>query len=167
MKTTQKTLAAVLTALALSAGGIAYAASSPAKQQALQQASVSAAQAAQTAAAQIGGRAAAVDFKGGYYEADVVRGNETYEVRVDAKSGQVVRSKLDRDDDGVPPDVKITLPQAINAALQKTGGKVKEAGLKSKHGTAYYQVETLANGKEYKTVIDADSGAVLRSHLDD
>ena len=171
MNTTQKILTAAFTTLALATGGLAYAESSPAKRAALQNAPVSAAQAVKTAADKIGGRAIKVDFEHklnrSYYDVDVVRGNDTHEVRVDAKSGQIVRSEIDRDDDdAMLPEVKVSLQQAIAAAVQKTGGKVKDAELKAKHGTARYKVETLANGQEHQTVIDANSGAVLSSHID-
>lgn len=171
MNTTQKILTTALTTLTLATGGLAYADYSPAKHAALQNAPVSAAQAAKTAADKIGGRAVKVDFEHtlnrSYYDVDVVRGNDTHEVRVDAKSGQVVRSKMDHDDDdAMLPEVKVSLQQAITAAVQKTGGKAKDAELKAKYGNAHYRVDTLANGQEHQTVIDANSGAVLSSHID-
>lgn len=171
MNTTKKILTAAFTTLALATGGLAYADYSPAKHAALQNAPVSAAQAVKTAADKIGGRAIKVDFEHtlnrSYYDVDVVRGNDTHEVRVDAKSGQVVRSKMDHDDDdAMLPEVKVSLQQAITAAVQKTGGKAKDAELKAKYGNAHYRVDTLANGQEHQTVIDANSGAVLSSHID-
>lgn len=173
-KTNKKTLisgmAAVVVAFGALGGAAAYASSSSAKHAALQQSGIDAARAVQSAVAKVAGLPAKVSFKhklgGSYYEVDVFHNGITHEVKVDAQNGQVIGSKVEHDDDDIVPQTAVSLQQAMSAVLKKTGGKVKEAELKAKHGMAHYQVETVSGSREYDTVIDAQSGAVLHSAPD-
>lgn len=57
---------------------------------------------------------------------------------------------------------KVTIDQAIKAALEKVAGKVVEAELEKKHGTLVWEVEVVtAENKVMEVHIDAESGAVI------
>ncbi|MDO5090235.1 MAG: PepSY domain-containing protein, partial [Cardiobacteriaceae bacterium] len=65
-------------------------------------AQINASQAANAAKAHVAGRVADVDYyaKRGQYEVDVIAADgRRHEVRIDARSGRVIDSRLDRDDD--------------------------------------------------------------------
>lgn len=158
-------------AMAFGAVGMAYAAMPAAKQNALNQVPISATQAIKQATATVAGDATEVDFKhkngAGYYAVDILAGGEKHEVKIDAKSGEVLSSKQASHKKTVQkPTVAVSLSQAIDIALAKTGGKVKEAELKYKDGTPRYKVETLAGGQEYDTIVDAGNGNIISSQAD-
>ena len=57
---------------------------------------------------------------------------------------------------------KVTIDQAIKAALEKVAGKVVEAELEKKHDTLVWEVEVVtAENKVMEVHIDAESGAVI------
>lgn len=57
---------------------------------------------------------------------------------------------------------------AARAAQAAVGGRVVDVDYeRRKQGRSYYQVEIKKNGREYKVIVDANSGRVLRSWLDD
>ncbi|MDO4222626.1 MAG: PepSY domain-containing protein [Acinetobacter sp.] len=68
-------------------------------------AQISAQQAASIAAKQVGGKVTDVDYErrsvgASYYDVEVRKSNgQKYDVRVNAKTGKVMSSRLDRDDD--------------------------------------------------------------------
>ncbi|MCP2041753.1 putative membrane protein YkoI [Neisseria sp. HSC-16F19] len=168
-KTIAATVAAMLAAASLgaaAAGTQAY----PTKLAAFEQAPVSAAQAVRAATAQVPGRATEVDFehKNGqsYYTVEVKAGGQEHDIRVDAVSGQVIGSKVDYDDDQHKAKPAISLERAMEIALAKTGGKVKDAGLDHKRGRAVYEVETVVGGQKYEVKVDGSSGQVLSSRIE-
>ncbi len=63
---------------------------------------------------------------------------------------------------------KIGAKAAARAAQAAVGGRVVDVDYEHrKHGRSYYKVEIKKNGREYKVIVDAESGRVLRSWLDD
>ncbi len=182
MSKSKKVLSALLASAVLLGGASAYASSHPEKQAAFEQAAfeqaaISAAQAVQTATDKVAGKATEVDFKfkngSSYYKVDVLRDNqgnaEKHEVVVDAKTGEVLADNVETKShkkDKPYAEAKISLEQAIDIATQKTGGKVKEANLEAKKGASRYEVESIKDGKKYKTIVDAGSGEVISSGVD-
>lgn len=173
-----KNILSVLLASAILLGGAnAYANNNPEKQAAFEQATISASQAVQTATDRVVGKATEVDFKfkngAGYYKVDVMKDNqgtpEKHEVTVDAKTGEILAEQAKTKSHKKQKDrteVKVSLKQAIDTAVQTAGGKVKEGDLKVKKGMPRYEIETVKEGKEYKTIIDANSGAIINSGVD-
>ncbi|MDG2960709.1 PepSY domain-containing protein [Bisgaard Taxon 10/6] len=177
MSKSKKVLSALLASAVLLGGASAYASSHPEKQAAFEQAAISAAQAVQTATGKVAGKATEVDFKfkngSSYYKVDVLRDNqgnaEKHEVVVDAKTGEVLADNVETKShkkDKAYAEAKVSLEQAIDIAAQKTGGKVKEADLEAKKGASRYEIESIKDGKKYKTVVDAASGEVISSGVD-
>lgn len=174
MKITGKTLTAtaVLLAAAISSGTL-YASGvfSGNKAAEFAQSRISATQAVEAAQSETGGRAVEVGFKHknsqSYYEVEVLTANEAREVRVDAASGKVLDSKVEKDSDGkAQVQAGITLQQAIAAAEAKTQGRAKEADLKEKNGQTVYEVETVAGNQKYETRVNAADGSILSSQTD-
>ena len=173
----KKVLSALLASAILIGGASAYASSNPEKQAAFEQATVSAAQAVQAATAKVAGKATEVDFnfKNGssYYKVDVVQDNqsngEKHEIVVDAKTGEILADNVKtkhHKKDKVRPEAKVTLEQAMDIATQQASGKIKDVELDREHNSLRYEVESIKDGKTYKTVIDANSGNVIQSGID-
>ena len=168
-KTIAATVASMLAAASLgaaAAGTQAY----PTKQAAFEQTPISAAQAVRTATAKVPGWVTKVDFehKNGqsYYTVEVKVGGHEHDIGVDAISGQVIGSKVEYDDDQHKAKPAISLERAMEIALAKTGGKVKEASLDHKRGRAVYEVGTVVGGQKYEVKVDGSSGRVLSSRID-
>lgn len=170
----EKVLSALLASAILIGGASAYASSNPEKLAAFNQATISALQAVQAATAKVAGKATEVDFnfKNGssYYKVDVVQANqgsvEKHEVVVHANTGAILADNIEYKSHKNRADVNISLEKALSIAEKSTGGKVKEADLDRDHGVARYEVESIKDGKTYKTVIDANSGNVIHSGID-
>jgi uncharacterized membrane protein YkoI len=86
-----------------------------------------------------------------------------------ALSGPVLSdSKSEKKKDGVKEklemagEAKVSIDQAIKAALDKVPGKVIEAELEKKHDKTVWEVEVVtAENKVMEVHVDADSGAVI------
>ncbi len=59
---------------------------------------------------------------------------------------------------------KVTLPQAIATAEQKTGGQAYDAGVDIKAGQTRIAVETNGPGGVQTVMVDAQSGQVVSAH---
>lgn len=59
------------------------------------------------------------------------------------------------------PNQKISLAQAMEAAVAKTGGKVAEANFRPRKDKAIYVIETVVNGQESVVGVEAYSGNVV------
>lgn len=55
---------------------------------------------------------------------------------------------------------KTSLPQAVAAAEQQTGGKAVSASLEDRNGVMAYEVEVASGGKLQKVIVDAGTGKV-------
>lgn len=61
---------------------------------------------------------------------------------------------------------KVTADQAIKTASEKVAGKVIEAELEKKHGTAVWEVEIVGeDGKVTEVHVDANSGTVIDTEV--
>lgn len=174
MSKSKKVLSVLFASAILMGGANAYASSSPEKQAAFERAKVSAAQAVQAATAKVPGKATEVDFNfkygEGYYKVDVIQNNqgsvEKHEVVVNANTGAVIGDSVEHKSHKVRPEVNISLEKALSIAEKTTGGKVKEAELDREHGSVRYEIESIKDGRTYKTVIDAHNGNVIHSGID-
>lgn len=161
----------ILFAALMAAVGLqAHAGSHPAEAEALAQARISAAAAVRAATVHVPGRATDVDFEYGqnHYKVEVKANGQEHEIFIDAASGRVIDSRAEADDDhrkarALPA---VTLERALAAALARTGGKVKDAGLDYTQGRPVYEVETVANRQKYAVKVDGQSGQVISSRID-
>ena len=73
------------------------------------------------------------------------------------------------DDKAVDPaSVELDMAAASAIALGAVPGSVTEAELEDEDGVIVWEMEILAeDGKEYEVTIDANSGSVLETELDD
>jgi uncharacterized membrane protein YkoI len=62
---------------------------------------------------------------------------------------------------------KLTMSQAIDAALKKVDGKALHCGIELEDGQAVFEVKVFSNGKLYEVEIDAATGAVIEVEEDD
>src|SRR5699024_1911151 len=93
--------------------------------------------------------------------------NKEYELKVDANSGRVVETDVDRERDE-RTNVGISLQRAIQIAERETNAKTKTAELKNRRSRdSYYEVDTIRRDTEYEVRIDADDGKILTIDRDD
>ncbi len=138
---------------------------------AMQKSNIDAAQAIVIATDKVNGQAVELDFDEdggrGYYEIEVYTSNKQYELKVDAESGKIVKSDMDRERDE-RTDVGISLQQAVLIAERETKAKTKSAELKNRGAKdSYYEVDTIRKNTEYEVRIDANDGKVLSVKRDD
>ena len=111
-----------------------------------------------------------------HYEVELVDAKgQVFELKIDAATGKVLSSKLDKKqgqkNDAVTDLAKarISLEQAMTAATQHhAGGRVTKAELESKNGDTYYEIELVdAQQKVFDVKVSAADGKVLSSKLDE
>lgn len=173
MKSLRKTMlaATLISAITLGGLGAAYAANLN-KSAALEQATVSAQQAIEQAKTKFDGKVVEMELKHKkdalFYEVTLLQGTQKQEMKIDAKSGEVIGTKSKQETkhqekwQALQQEVKISLEQAMDIAQQQTGGKFKEIEFKVKKGTPQYKVETSLNGKTSKIRINANTGEILQ-----
>ncbi|WP_020615072.1 PepSY domain-containing protein [Paenibacillus daejeonensis] len=129
----------------------------------------------QRALAEFDGRVESIELEqrrnSAYYEVDIEKGNIETEVKIDARTGQTLGIKEDRDDDN--DDHKydhnrlIGAAAAAAAAQKHTGGSVQEVSLDHDDGRAIYEVELRTSRGETEVEIDAYTAKVLQVDHDD
>lgn len=109
----------------------------------------------------------------GEYEIKLINDGVEHEVKIDASSGKVLKSKqekIDQDDlaeYNAMRQAQITLTQAMQKATQSVGGKITEAEFDFDNGIPAYEIE-IAKGMDInKLIIDSMNGQVVSSQLDD
>lgn len=112
------------------------------------------------------------DGAGPRYEAQVLTpAGDSVEVWVHGTNGQAVQHEHDgkakRKDVQRAQAAKISISQAVQAALAHTPGKAVKAELDSHWGTTTYQVDVLqADHTVMEVKLDATDGKVIRARLD-
>ena len=114
---------------------------------------------------------------GGEYEIEFVVNGMEHEVKIDASTGTVLKTKqeqMDQDDIAeynAMKQAQITLTQAMRQATQsdngKMNGKIIEAKFDVDNGMPAYEIEIAKGMQIHKLVIDSTSGQVISSQLDD
>lgn len=129
--------------------------------------------------AEVYGQEVEMDYEKGsmVYEVEFVWNGEEYDIEIDAKTGAVLATNHEYEDD-VPkdnapvtttPDTQtIDMDEAKKAAFDHAGVEAADAKnvrceLDRDDGVTHYDVEFTANGYEYDYEIDANTGAVLKS----
>ena len=110
---------------------------------------------------------------GGNFEVKFISNDTEHEVKIDASTGKVLKSKqekLDAEDlaeYNAMKQAQITLTQAMQKATESINGKIIEAEFDFDNGIPAYEIE-MAKGMEiYKLMIDSMNGQVISSQLDD
>jgi uncharacterized membrane protein YkoI len=92
---------------------------------------------------------------------DVAQGSKILEVNLSAKTGEVVETDTENEDQSkLVQAAKITLKQAIEAALKKAPGKAVAAELEMKDAKVQAEVKVFADGKVQKVYVDGTTGQV-------
>ncbi|CAM3272164.1 PepSY domain-containing protein [Filibacter tadaridae] len=110
---------------------------------------------------------------GDVYEVEVQSDGIEYDLDIDAKTGEVLRTDKDdmddddQDDNVVPTDVKfITQKAATEIAMKQAKGTVSKIVLDNDDGRVIYEIEIKDDTYEYDFDIDAISGEVLEFEKD-
>ncbi|MEN2750338.1 PepSY domain-containing protein [Psychrobacter sp. FBL11] len=111
------------------------------------------------------------------YELEFSNDTTSYEIKVDAMTGEIVTSeteqldKEDIDDYKVQQQAKISMTDAIDIAEKQTNGHTLEIEFESDddkmdHPT-YYEVKVLKDNQIFELNIDAETGTVFENSIDD
>ena len=111
--------------------------------------------------------------QGGLYEMEFITSSRSYEIKVDAMTGKVISTDVDRLDNDDMADykalkqAKIDVKQAIKIAEKQSGGRVIEVEFKndrdySDHAT-YYETDILKGNSIVWLNVDANTGSVFKN----
>ncbi len=106
------------------------------------------------------------------YEVEFVANGTSYEVKLDANTGKVLKTeeetldKKDMAEYSAMKQAKVTLTSAMQKAAQSVNGKVIGIEFELKKGQALYDVEVVKDNQIYDVSIDANTGKVLSSQID-
>ena len=106
------------------------------------------------------------------YEVEFVGNGTSYEVKIDANTGKVLKTeqeKLDKKDMAeysAMKQAKVTLTSAMQTAAQSVNGKVISAEFELEKGQSVYDIEVVKGNQIYEVSIDANTGKVLSSQVD-
>lgn len=106
------------------------------------------------------------------YEIKLISNGTSYEVKIDANTGKVLKTeqeKLDKEDMAeysAMKQAKVSLNSAVQKATQRVNGKVISAGFDLEKGQSIYDIEVVKNNQIYDVSIDANTGKVLSSQVD-
>lgn len=111
------------------------------------------------------------------YELAFNNDTTSYEIKVDAKTGAVVKTETERLDKGdvndykVQQQAKIKIMDAINTAEKQTNGRVLKIEFENDRDYAdhetYYEIKVLKDNQIIELNIDADTGAVFEDSIED
>lgn len=106
------------------------------------------------------------------YEVEFVGNGTSYEVKIDANTGKVIKTeqeKLDTKDMAeysAMKQAKVTLTSAMQTAAKIVNGKVISAEFELEKGQSVYDLEVVKGNQIYDVSIDANTGKVLSSQVD-
>lgn len=121
----------------------------------------------------VGGKVTKVEFdrerSGDIYEVEVISDGVEYDLDIDAKTGEVLRTEIDDDDDSYNTNQKatasdeklLTIDEVVAIALKKAKGTVTDVELDDDDGRMHYDIEIEDGKYEYDFEIDAVTGEVL------
>ncbi|MGE7761717.1 PepSY domain-containing protein [Peribacillus sp. NPDC097895] len=106
------------------------------------------------------------------YEMTVKTKEGYQDVDVDAEKGEILSQEMEDDDEEemstqqAVETAKISSDQAEKIALKKVDGQITDVELDSENGILVYEFEINQGKKEYDVVVDATTGEVLKTELD-
>ncbi|HCT72706.1 MULTISPECIES: PepSY domain-containing protein [Psychrobacter] len=111
--------------------------------------------------------------QGGLYEIEFITSSRNYEIKVDATTGKVISTDMDRLDRDDMADykalkqAKIDVKQAMKIAEKQTGGRVIEIEFKNDRDysdhASYYEADILKGNSIVWLNIDANTGSVFKN----
>ncbi|MFC6205628.1 PepSY domain-containing protein [Psychrobacter urativorans] len=111
-------------------------------------------------------------IEGGKFEIKSIANNTEYEVKIDASTGRVLKTKqekLDQQDIAEYNAIKqaqISLTQALQKSTQSISGKVIEAEFDLDNGKSIYEIKIAKGTEIYQVIVDAMTGAIISKQLD-
>lgn len=125
-----------------------------------------------TAEKKAGGTAYAIDDpdRDNTWEVDVATGTISVEVEVSADGTEVVRTQeddLDADDRRALTDATVSITQAIERTVAKSGGDLDDAELDEDDGRYHWSVTVLVDGAETDYRVGTQDGKVVQERADD
>ena len=108
----------------------------------------------------------------GKYKVEFVENGISYEVKIDANTGKVLKTKQEKLDKkelaeyNAMKQAKVTLTSAMQKAAQSLNGKVISAEFELEKGQSVYDIEVVKGNQIYDVSIDANTGKVLSSQVD-
>ncbi len=111
-------------------------------------------------------------IEGDEFEIKSISGDTEYEVKIDASTGKVLKTKqekLDQDDIAeynAMKQAQISLIQAMQKATQSVSGKVLEAEFDLSNGIPAYEVELAKGMQIHKLLIDSMTGNLMSSQIE-
>ena len=111
--------------------------------------------------------------KGGKFEIEFVADGNEHEVKIDASTGKVLKTKqqkLDQEDIAeynAMKQAQLTLTQAMQKAAQSVSGKIIEAEFDLDRGLPLYEIEIAKGTQIYEVIVDAMTGAIISKQLED
>ncbi|WP_352339178.1 PepSY domain-containing protein [Psychrobacter sp. 16-MNA-CIBAN-0192] len=106
------------------------------------------------------------------YEVEFIGNGTSYEVKIDANTGKVLKTeqeKLDKKDMAeysAMKQAKVTLTSAMQTAAQSVNGKVISVEFELDKGQSVYDIEVVKGNQIYDVTIDGNTGKVLSSQVD-
>ena len=106
------------------------------------------------------------------YEVEFVGNGTSYEVKIDANTGKVFKTKQEKLDKkdlaeySAMKQAKVTLTTAMQTAAQSVNGKVISAEFELERAQSVYDFEVVKGNQIYDVSIDANTGKVLSSQVD-
>ena len=106
------------------------------------------------------------------YEVEFVGNGTSYEVKIDANTGKVLKTKQEKLDKkdlaeySAMKQAKVTLTSAMQTAAQSVNGKVISAEFELERAQSVYDFEVIKGNQIYDVSIDANTGKVLSSQVD-
>ena len=107
----------------------------------------------------------------GKYKVEFVSNGTSYEVKIDANTGKVLKTKQEKLDKkelaeyNAMKQAKVSLTSAMQKAAQSLNGKVISAEFELEKGQSVYDIEVLKENQIYDVSIDANTGKVLSSQV--
>ena len=107
----------------------------------------------------------------GKYKVELVSNGTSYEVKMDANTGKVLKTKQEKLDKkelaeyNAMKQAKVSLTSAMQKAAQSLNGKVISAEFELEKGQSVYDIEVLKENQIYDVSIDANTGKVLSSQV--
>lgn len=100
------------------------------------------------------------------YEIEVIAGYEEAEFKIDASTGEIVKNKRKKTSENFDKQTVINAKEAIDIALNKFSGTIKELELDEDDGRLIYEVEIKSSHEKAEVEIDAYTGEVLVIEID-
>lgn len=106
------------------------------------------------------------------YEVELVSNNQSYEIKINANTGKVVKTeqeKLSNDDVreyAALNKAKTTLSEAMKTASSTLKGRAVEAEFDMENGQAVYEVEVIKNREKHKAYVDVNTGKIVKTERD-